>query len=80
MLMLCIYGTRVSVCTYIHKVGLSVACSDVRAIPEPELAEQQQCSPAFLCIYTIIADSVKNNKTNNIKTKNTLNYYEKLKT
>ena len=28
--------------------GLSVACSDEKAIPEPKIAEQQQCSPAFL--------------------------------
>ena len=32
-------------CTY--RRGLSVACSDVKAIPEPQVAEQQQCSPAF---------------------------------
>jgi len=27
--------------------GLRVACFTFRAIPEPLLAEQQQCSPAF---------------------------------
>ena len=32
-------------CTY--RRGLGVACSDLRAIPEPHVAEQQQCSPAF---------------------------------
>ena len=32
-------------CTY--RRGLGVACSEDRAIPEPQLAEQQQCSPAF---------------------------------
>jgi hypothetical protein len=28
-------------------VGFGVACSDTKAIPEPQIAEQQQCSPAF---------------------------------
>ena len=33
---------------YVHiGVGFGVACSEDRAIPEPQLAEQQQCSPAF---------------------------------
>ena len=36
---------RVCYCTY--RRGLGVACSDLRAIPEPHVAEQQQCSPAF---------------------------------
>ena len=36
---------RVRICTY--RRGLGVACSEDRAIPEPQLAEQQQCSPAF---------------------------------
>ena len=35
-------------------VGFGVACSDTKAIPEPQIAEQQQCSPAFfmqmLCV------------------------------
>ena len=30
-----------------YRRGLGVACSDLRAIPEPHVAEQQQCSPAF---------------------------------
>ena len=30
-------------------VGFGVVCSDVKAIPEPQVAEQQQCSPAFFC-------------------------------
>ena len=28
-------------------VGFGVACSELRAIPGPRNAEQQQCSPAF---------------------------------
>ena len=28
-------------------VGFGVASSDLQAIPEPHVAEQQQCSPAF---------------------------------
>ena len=32
-------------CTY--QRGLGVACSSTKAIPGPQLAEQQQCSPAF---------------------------------
>ena len=35
-------------CTY--GVGFSVVCSEVRAMLEPWLAEQQDCSPAF-CMY-----------------------------
>ena len=32
---------------------ISVACSESKAIPEPRIAEQQQCSPAFfVCIAT----------------------------
>ena len=35
-------------CACIHiGVGFGVACSDTKAIPEPQIAEQQQCSPAF---------------------------------
>ena len=33
-----------------YRRGLGVACSDLRAIPEPHVAEQQQCSPAFFCV------------------------------
>ena len=36
---------RVRIRTY--RRGLSVACSESKAIPEPRIAEQQQCSPAF---------------------------------
>ena len=36
----------VYVCVHIG-VGFGVACSDVKAVPEPQVAEQQQCSPAF---------------------------------
>ena len=44
----CQEGARV--CVHIG-VGFGVACSDTKAIPEPQIAEQQQCSPAFcLCI------------------------------
>ena len=40
------------ICTY--GVGFSVVCSDVKAIPEPQIAEQQDCSPAFcLYVYTL---------------------------
>ena len=39
---------RVGACASVHiGVGFGVACSEDRAIPEPQLAEQQQCSPAF---------------------------------
>jgi len=34
-----------------YGVGFSVVCSDVKAIPEPQLAEQQDCSPAFLYVH-----------------------------
>ena len=36
------------VCVRTYRRGLNVACSDTKAIPEPQIAEQQQCSPAFL--------------------------------
>ena len=33
---------------YVHiGVGFGVAGSESKAIPEPRIAEQQQCSPAF---------------------------------
>ena len=36
------------VCVIVHiGVGFGVACSSTKAIPGPQLAEQQQCSPAF---------------------------------
>ena len=36
---------------YIQR-GLQCCCLDVKAIPEPQIAEQQDCSPAFcLCMY-----------------------------
>ena len=34
-------------------VGFGVACSDTKAIPEPQIAEQQQCSPAFFVVFFI---------------------------
>ena len=37
-------------CVYLYMYiqrGLRVACSVVRAMREPQVAEQQQCSPAF---------------------------------
>ena len=30
-----------------YRRGLGVACSELKAIPGPQIAEQQQCSPAF---------------------------------
>ena len=36
---------RVRIRTY--RRGLGVACSEQKAMREPQLAEQQQCSPAF---------------------------------
>ena len=44
---------RISVYVYTYGVGYSVACSGLQAIPEPQFAEQQYCSPAF-CIGLII--------------------------
>ena len=40
-------------CAYIdtYSVGSVLFVLQVRAIPEPQVAEQQQCSPAFVCIY-----------------------------
>ena len=39
------------ICVCVHTAwASSVACSDAKAIPEPQIAEQQHCSPAFLCI------------------------------
>ena len=40
----------VYVCVHIG-VGFGVACSDVKAMREPQIAEQQQCSPAFLLYF-----------------------------
>lgn len=52
MLMVCIIMyTRLCVHNIYIQRGLCVVCSVVRAIPEPQFAEQQHCSPAFLCIY-----------------------------
>ena len=39
-----------------YRRGLSVACSESKAIPEPRIAEQQQCSPAFL--YYIVKTKI----------------------
>ena len=38
---------RIGVCDCTYRRGLSVACSELKAIPGPQIAEQQQCSPAF---------------------------------
>ena len=35
---------------YIRR-GLRCCCLDKKAIPEPRLAEQQDCSPAFIILY-----------------------------
>ena len=49
MLMVCIKGTRACACTPIYiRRGLRCCCLDTKAIPEPQNAEQQDCSPAFL--------------------------------
>lgn len=54
------------VCVRTYRRGLNVVCSGIKAMLEPQVAEQQQCSPAFLyaCIienyiimcYYLIAD------------------------
>ena len=33
-----------------YRRGLGVACSEQKAMREPQLAEQQQCSPAFFVL------------------------------
>ena len=38
---------------YTYGVGFGVACSDAKAMREPQIAEQQDCSPAF-CLYISI--------------------------
>ena len=43
-----VHTIKVGVCACVHiGVGFGVACSDVKAKREPQIAEQQQCSPAF---------------------------------
>ena len=49
MLMVCIYMHALRVLNT-YGVGFSVACSDAKAMREPQIAEQQYCSPAFLCM------------------------------
>ena len=44
---------------YIRR-GLQCCCLELKAIPEPELAEQQDCSPAFLMYMR--ANEYKNRK------------------
>ena len=56
----------VYVCVHIG-VGFSVACSELRAIPGPRIAEQQQCSPAFLCPFVWF---IKKHKMDNIMPRN----------
>ena len=51
---------RISVFSIYIRRGLSVACSDAKAIPEPQIAEQQYCSPAFY-MYKDICNFVKMN-------------------
>ena len=43
-------------------VGFGVACSELRAIPGPRNAEQQQCSPAFFvsCCETLTQNRYAN--------------------
>ena len=56
MLMVCIYMC-VRAHTYIYiRRGLRCCCLDTKAIPEPLLAEQQDCSPAFSYVYAPISD------------------------
>ena len=42
------------VCVRTYRRGLNVVCSGIKAMLEPQVAEQQQCSPAFfiqlLCV------------------------------
>ena len=38
------------VCVRTYRRGLNVVCSGIKAMLEPQVAEQQQCSPAFLYI------------------------------
>ena len=39
---------EIGVCVIVHiGVDFGVACSELKAIPGPQIAEQQQCSPAF---------------------------------
>ena len=37
---------------YTYGVGYGVVCSVIKAIPEPLFAEQQDCSPAFLFVFS----------------------------
>ena len=46
---------------YIRR-GLRCCCLVQKAIPEPQIAEQQYCSPAFLCLYIIIEILITNKK------------------
>ena len=52
MLMVCIVNARVRACVHTYWRGLRCCCLDTKAIPEPLLAEQQDCSPAFfVCVH-----------------------------
>ncbi len=49
MPMVCIENVHVHLRIHIYiRRGLQCCCLDVKAIPEPYEAEQQDCSPAFL--------------------------------
>ena len=50
MPIVCIFKVHV-LRVYIHTAWASVLLFGLKAIPEPELAEQQDCSPAFLIFY-----------------------------
>lgn len=53
MPIVCISYVRAFVRMYFtYRVGLSVACSDEKAMREPQNAEQQYCSPAFYLYKT----------------------------
>ena len=52
MLMAYIVGTRVRACIHTYWRELRCCCLEVKAIPEPQNAEQQDCSPAFfVCVH-----------------------------
>ena len=50
MLMVCIFRYTRVVYMYIRR-GLRCCCLERKAIPEPRIAEQQDCSPAFIYAY-----------------------------
>ena len=51
MSMVCIDNVHAYLRIHIYiRRGLQCCCLELRAIPEPRIAEQQDCSPAF-CLY-----------------------------